>query len=209
MTKKKRLLNPEELLISTVFQINLQNTESLTEECYQKLQAKVGEVLKTLTYREREVIKLRYGLGNGVCYTLEEVGRIFKVTRERVRQIEAKAIAKLRHPVRSIELYGAAVECGISGIQRPQYRGEELVTSQEEIHNPLLRGIWTLNLSVRSRKALERMGIKTIGQLVEKTPQELIEQVNFGRTSLYEVREKLNQFNLRLKEDDLNSYRLL
>ena len=59
-----------------------------------------------LTYREREIIKLRYGLGDGYTYTLEEVGRIFKVTRERVRQIEAKAVRKLQHPVRSRQLEG-------------------------------------------------------------------------------------------------------
>jgi RNA polymerase primary sigma factor len=58
-------------------------------------------VLKTLTYREREILKLRYGIGDGYTYTLEEVGKIFKVTRERVRQVEAKAIRKLQHPVRS------------------------------------------------------------------------------------------------------------
>ena len=52
------------------------------------LKFKIDNVLKTLTYREREIIKLRYGLGDGYTYTLEEVGRIFKVTRERVRQIE-------------------------------------------------------------------------------------------------------------------------
>ena len=63
-------------------------------------------LLKTLTYREREIIKLRYGLGDGYTYTLEEVGRIFKVTRERVRQIEAKAVRKLQHPVRSRQLEG-------------------------------------------------------------------------------------------------------
>ena len=51
--------------------------------------------------REREIIRLRYGLADGYSYTLEEVGRIFKVTRERVRQIEAKAVAKLQNPVRS------------------------------------------------------------------------------------------------------------
>lgn len=59
------------------------------------------EVLDTLTDREREVIELRFGLKNGVTHTLEEVGKIFKVTRERVRQIEAKALRKLRHPSRS------------------------------------------------------------------------------------------------------------
>ncbi|HQR07835.1 MAG TPA: RNA polymerase sigma factor RpoD [Gemmatales bacterium] len=70
------------------------------------LKDKIEHVLKTLTYREREIIKLRYGLGDGYQYTLEEVGRIFKVTRERVRQIEAKAVRKLQHPVRSRKLEG-------------------------------------------------------------------------------------------------------
>ncbi|MEX0704183.1 MAG: RNA polymerase sigma factor RpoD [Planctomycetales bacterium] len=70
------------------------------------LKDKIDGVLKTLTYREREIIKLRYGLGDGYTYTLEEVGRIFKVTRERVRQIEAKAVRKLQHPVRSKQLKG-------------------------------------------------------------------------------------------------------
>ena len=70
------------------------------------LKDKIDNVLKTLTYREREILKLRYGLGDGYTYTLEEVGRIFKVTRERVRQIEAKAVRKLQHPVRSKQLQG-------------------------------------------------------------------------------------------------------
>ncbi|NOR64734.1 MAG: RNA polymerase subunit sigma-70, partial [Candidatus Scalindua sp.] len=60
----------------------------------------------TLTYREREIIKLRYGIGDGYTYTLEEVGKRFMVTRERVRQIEAKAVRKLQHPIRSRKLEG-------------------------------------------------------------------------------------------------------
>jgi RNA polymerase primary sigma factor len=70
------------------------------------LRDKIERLLKTLTYREREIIRLRYGLGDGYTYTLEEVGRIFRVTRERVRQIEAKAVRKLQHPVRSQQLAG-------------------------------------------------------------------------------------------------------
>ncbi len=70
------------------------------------LKEKIDSVLKTLSYREREIIKLRYGIGDGYTYTLEEVGRIFKVTRERVRQVEAKAIRKLQHPVRARQLEG-------------------------------------------------------------------------------------------------------
>jgi RNA polymerase primary sigma factor len=70
------------------------------------LRDRIEAVLKTLTYREREIIKLRYGIGDGYTYTLEEVGKIFKVTRERVRQVEAKAIRKLQHPVRARKLQG-------------------------------------------------------------------------------------------------------
>ncbi len=61
----------------------------------------IDAVLKTLTPREEEVVRLRFGLRDGRCHTLEEVGSQFEVTRERIRQIEAKALRKLRHPVRS------------------------------------------------------------------------------------------------------------
>ena len=70
------------------------------------LRMRITRVLKSLSYREREIIKLRYGLGDGYSYTLEEVGHIFKVTRERIRQIEAKAVRKLQQPSRSQELVG-------------------------------------------------------------------------------------------------------
>ena len=73
---------------------------------YEMLKDKLDAVLKSMSYREREIIKLRYGIGDDYTYTLEEVGRKFNVTRERVRQIEAKALRKLQHPVRSRKLQG-------------------------------------------------------------------------------------------------------
>ena len=63
-------------------------------------------MLSTLTERERRVLELRFGLKDGDEYTLEEVGKQYKVTRERIRQIEAKALRKLRHPTRARELQG-------------------------------------------------------------------------------------------------------
>ncbi|MAG57412.1 MAG: RNA polymerase sigma factor RpoD [Planctomycetes bacterium] len=78
----------------------------VTSATHRMLKDKIEEVLQTLNYREREIIKLRYGIGDGYTYTLEEVGRIFKVTRERVRQIEAKAVLKLQHPIRARKLEG-------------------------------------------------------------------------------------------------------
>ena len=71
---------------------------------YQLLKEQIDEVLGTLTPRERRVLQLRFGLEDGRSRTLEEVGREFGVTRERIRQIEAKALRKLRHPTRSRHL---------------------------------------------------------------------------------------------------------
>ena len=65
---------------------------------YEILKDELRDVLKTLTKREEEVLELRFGLLDGSCHTLEEVGKKFGVTRERIRQIEAKALRKLRHP---------------------------------------------------------------------------------------------------------------
>ena len=62
------------------------------------LRSSIADVLQTLDYREREILRLRYGLADGYTYTLQEIGRIFSVTRERVRQIEAEAIRKLQYP---------------------------------------------------------------------------------------------------------------
>ncbi len=73
---------------------------------HEMLKDKIDLVLKSLTYREREIIRLRYGLGDGYSYTLEETGRIFKVTRERIRQIESKALKKLQQTQRSDHLRG-------------------------------------------------------------------------------------------------------
>jgi RNA polymerase primary sigma factor len=71
---------------------------------YSMLKEQMDGVLGTLTEREKKVLRLRFGIGDGYPRTLEEVGAVFKVTRERVRQIEAKALRKLRHPTRSRKL---------------------------------------------------------------------------------------------------------
>jgi RNA polymerase primary sigma factor len=70
------------------------------------LRHRLEHVMNDLTYREREIIRLRYGLTDGYTYTLEEVGKIFSVTRERVRQIESKAVRKLQQPIRTRALAG-------------------------------------------------------------------------------------------------------
>ena len=73
---------------------------------YHLLRDKLGDVLSSLTERERKVLELRFGLVDGYVRTLEEVGKQYKVTRERIRQIEAKALRKLRHPTRARQLQG-------------------------------------------------------------------------------------------------------
>ncbi|MGO8699330.1 MAG: RNA polymerase sigma factor RpoD [Limisphaerales bacterium] len=73
---------------------------------YSLLKDKLGDVLSSLTERERKVLELRFGLGDGYSRTLEEVGKQFRVTRERIRQIEAKALRKMRHPTRIRQLSG-------------------------------------------------------------------------------------------------------
>ena len=85
----------------------VKDENSLSPEEYainEVLKDEISELLLTLTEREEQVIKLRFGLIDGTCRTLEEVGTIFGVTRERIRQIEAKALRKLRHPSRSKKL---------------------------------------------------------------------------------------------------------
>ena len=83
------------------------NTQAPSEAAeYMMLTEQLNEVLDTLTEREQKVIRLRFGLDDGRARTLEEVGKQFNVTRERIRQIEAKALCKLHHPSRSKKLRG-------------------------------------------------------------------------------------------------------
>ena len=88
----------------------------------------MNAVLNTLTPREREIVKLRYGIGDGYIYTIEEVGRIFNITRERVRQIQRKALRKLSHPVRLTRMESIA---GLTELYQP------LV---DAVHKELTRG---------------------------------------------------------------------
>ena len=85
----------------------LKDESSLSPEEYTEneiLKEEIKEVLMSLQAREQEVLELRFGLIDGTCHTLEEVGKKFNVTRERIRQIEAKALRKLRHPSRAKKL---------------------------------------------------------------------------------------------------------
>jgi RNA polymerase primary sigma factor len=82
-----------------------QDTPTPSQSVYTKLLSeKIDEILESLPYREARILRLRFGLENGRFYTLEEVGKKFGLTRERIRQIETKALRRLRHPRRSRQL---------------------------------------------------------------------------------------------------------
>ena len=70
------------------------------------LRQRLGKLLQTLSWREREILKMRFGLGDGYSYTLEEVAHVFRVTRERIRQLEYRALRRLQDPRNSAELVG-------------------------------------------------------------------------------------------------------
>ena len=72
----------------------------LCARLFRVINARIKDALRTLTPREEQVISLRFGLADGIPKTLEEVGKQFHITRERIREIEAKALRKLRHPSR-------------------------------------------------------------------------------------------------------------
>ena len=94
---------PQDSFLSDIIQDDktLSPSDSAT---YEILKNHIELILDTLSYREKKVMQLRFGLDDGRSRTLEEVGDNFGVTRERIRQIEAKALRKLRHPTRSIAL---------------------------------------------------------------------------------------------------------
>ncbi|GIX04089.1 MAG: RNA polymerase sigma factor SigA [Planctomycetaceae bacterium] len=108
--------------------------ETATREMLRK---KIEQVLRSLTYREREIIKLRYGLGDGYSYTLEETGRIFNVTRERIRQIEFKALKKLQQANRADQLRGYVSDWKLSP-QAPE-ENQELLDDSEVPKTPSMR----------------------------------------------------------------------
>ena len=97
--------------------------DPLYEMNQDSLKDRIADVLGALNYREREIVRLRYGLADGYSYTLEEVGKIFSVTRERVRQIEAKAVRKLQHPVRSRMLSGFLDRPVVYAVETPNGNG--------------------------------------------------------------------------------------
>ena len=150
---------------------------------------KVTEVLDTLTLRERDVIKMRYGIDNGYTSTLEEVARAHGITRERARQIEAKAIGRLRHPPRAREL---AVYAGL------EHRFEAPRPSPDS--DPRNIPLSDLELGIRTRHCLRKLDALVLGDITQYREQDLLAMRYFGESSLEEIRTHLQQHGLKLKE---------
>lgn len=106
LRRQCRHLDVQEVEISEAAGVACDAVNPVSAAADVELREAIERVLRTLTYRERSIIELRYGLGDGWSHTLEEVGRIFKVTRERVRQTESKALMKLQHETRAAMLSG-------------------------------------------------------------------------------------------------------
>ncbi|PIR86742.1 MAG: hypothetical protein COU11_04510 [Candidatus Harrisonbacteria bacterium CG10_big_fil_rev_8_21_14_0_10_49_15] len=105
MTKSDKE-SSEQKLLKAIFG-NVEPSEPpASKEAKAELRARVQQILANMTPEERELIKERYGIGGDYPQALEETGRIFRVTRARVREIEAKALRKLQHPVRARKLDG-------------------------------------------------------------------------------------------------------
>ncbi|GEM_PF-6798225 len=106
---EKTKFTPEEKVLLAIFgksedTIPATTKSKLDPEKKLRLKAKLGEIFATLNEREKKVLELRFGLGDGYFQTLEKVGEQFRVTRERIRQIETKALRKMRHPKRIQQL---------------------------------------------------------------------------------------------------------
>lgn len=143
-------------------------------------------LLRTLSPREEKIIKMRFGLEDGSNKTLEEVGQSFAVSRERIRQIEARALRKLRHPSRFDTIVPPRTV-----VQEVVYICSRCAARSKE--DDMENDIDTWPLSVRAYNALKNNGIRTVGQLLEKSDAELLRFRNFGRVSLAEVRKVLSE----------------
>jgi RNA polymerase primary sigma factor len=183
------------------------------------LQERVEGLLNTLTSRERQVLRLRFGLGDGRDHTLEEVAQQFGVTRERIRQIERRALSKLQHPRRRSELVEFMEEDGRKpdedSTPRPARSKPETVTQRpskktspipEVARQAILKGVERgdsvadlehLGLPTRTISVLEdsRYEIISIRDLVERSTAELLQIDSVGERTLGDVFECLSRYD--------------
>lgn len=204
--------DPYESLIKAIFSINSNEVVSYPVD----LKESVDHVLSTLTMREQTVIKMRFGFDDYNKMTLEEVGKEFKVTRDRIRQIEAKALRKLRHPNKSrILKYGLIAfnleeekekikiiesrKLSEKALEEYNNIKKMLETSEDPINKVIdvssAITIEELEFCVRTYNCLHRFAkLETLCDVLMMNNTELMKIRNFGQKSLDEVNKKLNEF---------------
>lgn len=189
----------------------------------------IERVLGTLTYREREVLNLRFGLGDGYEYSAEEVGRIFKVTPERIRQIEAKATSTLQHPIRSniLEPFAPPIERPLETVKRMeaekahtkqrlinrsilQELGAALIAQKKVLHTFLCLGEATVQVDLLCNKAYVPQSLVLALSDIEKTQiddliralndDKMIHQLRKGLRFLCVREEQLQPFDEAISE---------
>ena len=154
--------------------------------------------LDTLNERESKVLKLRFGLDNGLPMTLEEVGKFFGVTRERIRQMEGKAIRKLRHPSRKRVLLGESWQMAI---QDAQETGVKLLTERNDIKKKeiqldkhfIIEPVESMGLPTRVANALIKGGYLDTYQLVAVKDEDLLKCRGIGNKGLKMVRSLMTE----------------
>lgn len=174
--EKKRAFSPVEYFLSVLFPGCLKGISLTPEECGQLL-VLVFELFKTLAYREREVLKLRHGLGDdGVVYNLTDAAKVFGVTRERVRQCEAKALMKAKMRSRMMTMLD-----GVRGIGLHSLADNILSLMPQEMDDVLQ------SLTVRTRNILARAGVMNLEDLKSKSREDLGKMFIEWPTNLQEI----------------------
>lgn len=179
------------------------------------------EVLDTLTEREQNVLCLRFGLEDGKTRTLEEVGNYYDLTRERIRQIESKALRKLRHPsrFRKIRAFVIDHDLDISDIlkqfsnhslmvRKPEKYTYQSTSGSEIVHSNLTENddviktpVVKLDLSVRSYNCLRRAGIDIVRDICIRDSADMMKVRNLGRKSLEEVLGRIKELGCDLRPE--------
>ena len=180
----------------------------------------LNRAIGTLTEREQKVLKFRYMEG----LSLEDTGKEFGVTRERIRQVEAKALRKLRHPSRR-----KLIECGSAVLDELTALQEQLNRTKEELQREILKKkqelkdlkdgdpdtvkdilvangaldtrIENMGLSVRAYNCCVRAGYKSADEFVGKKQSDLMKIRNLGRKSMEDLIRKLSECGIEIKED--------
>lgn len=213
-----KALSAQDFLLSYLWQISVHNiiperktlAESMGrwaieeyQECFNvpldnEVVRAVDSVLDTLTPRQREVLCMRFGIG-GEQMTLSQIAEHYNVSQARVRQIEARALAKLRHPVRSGKLRCfVSSQRGAREYLQDTFPAPVIIKTPEVPPDNLSKSVEELEVSVRLYNCLKNLGVRYVYELVQKTEHELLLSRSFRRRALNELKELLASMDLSL-----------